>query len=226
MSNINTRDEIINTAQRLFYSVGYDKTSIQMIINEIDIAKGTFYHYFKSKSELMLEIVKITVEQIVEQLNAVVTNSSLSPIEKINTIFNASAKYKAANLDYIKAIMYAMYNDSNLILRENIKRLSLELSTPLLNTIIEEGMETGAFKCKYSNQGEIIWVIGMSLSDKMCFAIMNSNKDTADELFINKTIDDLNMYTYTIETILEMEHGKLNLFDEDFVRDFLQKLSS
>jgi len=172
----------------------------------------------------MLEIVKITVEKIVDNLTEI-TNSTLSPIEKINLVFNASAKYKASNLDSIKAIMYAMYNDSNLILRENIKRLSLELTTQLINTIIEQGIRSGDFKCKHKNLGEIIWGIGMSLGDKMCFAIMNSNNDTSTDSFIEKTIDDLNMYTYTIETILEVEHGKLNLYDDKLVRDILEKLS-
>ncbi|MCM1989864.1 TetR/AcrR family transcriptional regulator [Oceanirhabdus seepicola] len=224
MSNVNTRDEIINTAQRLFYTVGYDKTSIQMIINDIDIAKGTFYHHFKSKSELMLEIVRLTTETTVEQLREL-TNSSISPIKKMNAIFNASAKYKAANLDSIKAIMFAMYNESNLILRENIKRLTLESTTPLINSIIQEGMNTGDFKCKHSNVGEIIWVIGMALSDKMCFAIMNPNNNTSNDSFIEKTVDDLNMYTYTIETILEIDHGRLNLYDDNLVRKILKDLS-
>ncbi len=224
MSNTNTRDEIINTAQKLFYSVGYDNTSIQMILNDIGIAKGTFYHYYKSKSELMLEIVKITVEKIVNQLTEI-TNSTLSPIEKLNLIFNASAKYKAANLDSIKPIMYAMYNDSNLILRENIKRLSLELTTELINTIIQQGMNSGDFKCKHQNLGEIIWGIGMSLGDKMCFSIINSSNNTNNASFIEQTINDLNMYSYTIETILEIEHGKLNLFDDKLVKEILEKLS-
>ena len=224
MSNVNTRDEIINTAQKLFYTIGYDKTSIQMILNDIGIAKGTFYHYFKSKSELMLEIVKITVEKTIGKFDEI-KNSSLSPIEKMNALFNTSAKYKIANIDSIKAIMFAMYNENNLILRENIKKQNIEFVAPLINSIIEEGMNTGDFKCIHKNLGEMIILLSTSMSDTMASSIINSNKGTYDDSFIEETVDHLKMYSYTIETILEVEHGKLNLYDDKLVRDILEKLS-
>lgn len=51
------RSEILDVAQRLFYLKGYDQTSVQDIITEIGIAKGTFYHYFNSKLELLDAII-------------------------------------------------------------------------------------------------------------------------------------------------------------------------
>ena len=51
------KNEILDTAQRLFYSQGYENTSVANVIDAIGIAKGTFYHYFKSKAELPGQIV-------------------------------------------------------------------------------------------------------------------------------------------------------------------------
>ena len=47
------RNEIINTAAVLFMEKGYDRCSINDILNKIGIAKGTFYHYFKSKEDVL-----------------------------------------------------------------------------------------------------------------------------------------------------------------------------
>ena len=52
------RQEIIEAAQRLFEKEGYSKTSIEAIIQEAGIAKGTFYYYFKSKQEILLLLLK------------------------------------------------------------------------------------------------------------------------------------------------------------------------
>ena len=41
------KNEIIDTASCIFAQKGYDKTSVNDILNAIGIAKGTFYHYFK-----------------------------------------------------------------------------------------------------------------------------------------------------------------------------------
>ena len=46
------RDEIIDIASRLFYEQGYHRTGIQQIIEEVGVAKGTFYTHFKSKETL------------------------------------------------------------------------------------------------------------------------------------------------------------------------------
>ena len=46
------RSELIACAQRLFYSMGYENTSVSDIVNEVGVAKGTFYYYFKSKQAI------------------------------------------------------------------------------------------------------------------------------------------------------------------------------
>ena len=47
--------EIVNTSQRLFYQRGYENTSVNEIVLNAGIAKGTFYHYFRSKSDVIDE---------------------------------------------------------------------------------------------------------------------------------------------------------------------------
>jgi len=53
------RNEIIDTAKKLFITKGYNKSSVNDILNEIGIAKGTFYYYFASKEEGWKRSVKI-----------------------------------------------------------------------------------------------------------------------------------------------------------------------
>ena len=43
------RDELIATAERLFYTKGYEGTSVQDILTEMNFSKGGFYHHFDSK---------------------------------------------------------------------------------------------------------------------------------------------------------------------------------
>ena len=48
-----TREKIINTAWKLFYEEGFGETTINDILREADISKGTFYYYFRSKDDLL-----------------------------------------------------------------------------------------------------------------------------------------------------------------------------
>ena len=46
------RDEILESAMKLFFENGYEATSVRMIMNAVGGEIGLFYHYFKSKDEL------------------------------------------------------------------------------------------------------------------------------------------------------------------------------
>jgi AcrR family transcriptional regulator len=47
------RNEIIDAAQRFIYTKGYEQMTIQDILDELQISKGAFYHYFDSKGALL-----------------------------------------------------------------------------------------------------------------------------------------------------------------------------
>jgi TetR/AcrR family transcriptional repressor of nem operon len=53
-----TREEILDTVFLLIYTHGYNGTSISMILKECSIPKGSLYHYFKSKKEMVLAVIK------------------------------------------------------------------------------------------------------------------------------------------------------------------------
>ena len=53
----NKRDQLLNTAENLFYREGYHATGIDRILAESGVAKMTLYKHFKSKDELILAVL-------------------------------------------------------------------------------------------------------------------------------------------------------------------------
>ena len=53
-----TREEIIYTADQLFYENGYENTSFADIAAEVKISRGNFYHHFKSKDEILKAVIE------------------------------------------------------------------------------------------------------------------------------------------------------------------------
>src|SRR4030042_1837714 len=80
--------EIINTAEKLFMKKGYNKTAVDEIIKKIGIAKGTFYHHFKSKEEVLESLVDKTLKSIIEKAKDIAANKSLDAIEKMKLILS------------------------------------------------------------------------------------------------------------------------------------------
>jgi AcrR family transcriptional regulator len=54
MPRITVKDKIVATASALFYENGYNLTGIDQVIEEADIARGSLYYHFESKTDLLL----------------------------------------------------------------------------------------------------------------------------------------------------------------------------
>ncbi len=59
-----TRQQILETAQRLFADVGYDATSLQMIADEMGLTKAAVYYYFRAKADILHAIMQPGIRQI------------------------------------------------------------------------------------------------------------------------------------------------------------------
>lgn len=63
-----SRDRIIDKANRLFYTQGYNQTSFADIANAVGITKGNLHYHFRSKEELLETIIDYRMEMISRQL--------------------------------------------------------------------------------------------------------------------------------------------------------------
>ena len=67
MKKISTRDKILNSAHRLFYERGYNATSIDDILKDAVLNKGSLYHLFKGKKEVLLAVIEERIAYNLEQ---------------------------------------------------------------------------------------------------------------------------------------------------------------
>ncbi len=63
------KEKIIEVAKQLFRTKGYHDTSIQDILDQSRVSKGTFYNYFSTKSQLILCIIQEVDVKVEEQQN-------------------------------------------------------------------------------------------------------------------------------------------------------------
>jgi len=59
-----TRQQILETAQRLFAELGYDATSLQMIADELGLTKAAVYYHFRAKSDILHEAMRPGIQRL------------------------------------------------------------------------------------------------------------------------------------------------------------------
>ncbi|MCK1992105.1 TetR/AcrR family transcriptional regulator [Peribacillus muralis] len=77
----NRRQDVIDTAHKLFIEKGYQATSIQDILVGSGISKGTFYNYFPSKGELFIAIFRSFYKRIRHERDKLLINQDSADIE-------------------------------------------------------------------------------------------------------------------------------------------------
>lgn len=84
MKNIkrDTREEILLVSEKLFSSFNFSSVSMRDIAEELDISKAALYYHFKSKEDIVMEIMKNFQTKMIEELR-LVRDLDVDPISKI-----------------------------------------------------------------------------------------------------------------------------------------------
>ncbi len=172
------RNEIIDTAERLFAIKGYEQCSVNDILTEIGIAKGTFYHYFKSKEEVLDAVINKATDIIAERVSAVADNPDLSFDDKILQLFLAM---KIEN-QMEEGLLEEMHKVENTLMHQKSLVSVIEMLTPILTCVVKKGNQSGAFHCEYPEQFmQIFLSSALTLLDNGIFQV---SPEKVPELFI------------------------------------------
>lgn len=154
------KKELLNIAYKLFMTKGYENTSVDEIIAEAKIAKGTYYYYFESKEETLEKVIEMMIEEECKKANEIL-QSNLSVQEKILGIIISMRP----NTEELK-IQEAINIPENIVMHQKINKKIIEVITPLLTEVIEEGKKQNIFDCdNVKERIEIILIITNNLFD-------------------------------------------------------------
>jgi AcrR family transcriptional regulator len=213
------RNEILDAAQRLVYTKGYEQMTIQDILDDLQISKGAFYHYFDSKTALLETLTERMLQEAIKIITPIIEDPHLSALEKFQRYFDTVARWKTARKTLMLALLRIWYTDDNAIVRQKVTSSGLKRITPLLTAIIRQGAQEGIFMTPYPDQVcEVVFSIMLCLGDSLAEALLahNSEKDTLQAMQ-----NAVASYTDALERILVAPSGCLQLIDDEMLKEWV-----
>jgi AcrR family transcriptional regulator len=219
------RSEILDAAQRMIYTKGYEQMSIQDILNELRISKGAFYHYFDSKQALLEGIVERTVQQIEQVLLPLVHDPKLPALKKFQIIMDTGAQWKAARMDFMFAILYAWYNDENALARQKITASMTTHVRPWLAEVFRQGNEQGVMSTPFPEQAaQVVLTLMVGMGDAVAQLLMRVTPASTPQQrkdILREMAGVTAAYNSAIERFLGMHAGALKLFSAKMMKQWV-----
>ena len=186
------KQELLKIAYRMFIEKGYENTSIDEIIAEAGIAKGTYYYYFESKEATLEAVIEMMIEEEVGRTKAVLETSLPVPQKLVSVIYSLRPAQDE------QVIAKALDVTENIVMHEKVNRRIVEEAVPLLTEVVKEGISQGIFECT-------------NIEERVRMLLIISQHIFDDGIFTDR---DVEVYIDVVEKTLGAKGGTMSFIAE------------
>lgn len=139
------RNEILDVAERLFCTQGYDNTSTNDILAEIGIARGTLYYHFRNKEDILDAMIDRILDEIIRKAENIALNESMPVLERLTkTVLAANVDTKTGDM-----ILEQVHKPQNALMHAKMQEKLLSQLIPLFVKIVEDGISQDLMQTDY-----------------------------------------------------------------------------
>lgn len=190
------KQEILDAAERLFGTKGFDNTSTGDILDAVGIARGTLYYHFKSKEEILDGVIERMTNRLMQDAKEIVRNRQMPVLERFTKAIMALNVESKIGYE----VMEQVHRPQNALMHQKMQVILLAGINPIFTELLKEGIEQGICHTQYPES-----VVEMTM------------------LYANTAFDELNIegispeqkekkiagFIYNVERLMGMKEGSL-----------------
>lgn len=188
------KNEILDVAERLFGTKGFDGTSTGDILNEIGIARGTLYYHFKSKEDILDAMIGRMTGSLVVKASEIAGDKDVPVLQRLTRMM--MALNVDGNLGH--EIMAQVHKPQNALMHQKMQEQLLAGVNPIVTGLIEEGISQGI--CRTDYPAEVA---------EMTLLYSNTVFDALSEHSEEERQRKIAAFIYNLERLLGMERDSL-----------------
>lgn len=184
-----TKQKILKAAMRIFAEKGFHGASVNDIADTAGVNKRMIYAHFENKESLYIAVIDEAFRRLSES-ESVFVNEKFDCVEAVNRIIEHYFKFFAKNKSFVKLVMHENLNGGRFFKKSSAHFIKIG-SVELLKTKLNQGKESGVFKCDLDTEDTAFMIINICFS---CFLntyllsdILHKNFDAEIEKKCSKT---------------------------------------
>lgn len=188
------RSEILDVAEELFVTKGYDRTSTNDILERIGIARGTLYYHFKSKEDILNAMIDRINESLLAKARIIASDTKIPVIDRlVMTIAGLNVES-----DIGQEIIDQVHKPQNALMHQKMQRNLIEGVSPILVGLLDEGNAQGVFHIQYPAQTVEMLVLYSGI-------VFDDDYDDSKE----RSKERINAFLYNTELLLGAKKGSV-----------------
>lgn len=147
-----TREKILKAANDLFYLQGYNATGLDRIITEAGVAKGNFYHHFKSKEELATAVLDWHRDLAIKEIELDHILAVLSPLNALLELVTRMTGRMMCDSSDVRRVRGCFFGNFALELSNGSEAVRLKVKTifdevrELMKDFVSKGQAAGEIR--------------------------------------------------------------------------------
>jgi AcrR family transcriptional regulator len=219
------RDAILDAAQRLVLSKGYERLTVQDLLDDLQISKGAFYHYFDSKPAVIEALTERLVDDSEQPLAAIVADRERGALDKLQRFFGEITRWKSVRQNLFVAMLPVWYAPDNVAFRIKVDRAVAKRLAPMLAAIVRQGVDEHVFATAYPQQaGAIIVALIQSLQDSLSGQLLAVAGGSPEAPTVKDMVASYGAHIEAIERYLGAPPDALDRADARTMRDWIDAL--
>jgi AcrR family transcriptional regulator len=190
MKKERSREAILRAARKLFFSLGYDGTTVEAIAEEAQVAVGTVYNYFQSKSGLILEITSMDVQnELEENFRVLPSESGLDTLHRF--IDGSLAVLGEYPREFLREVFREAFSTKTRDLGEGLMRQDISM-VEKLSGILGELAGSGRLRSDLDTWQAAMVIYGILLTSVIVY--VSDPGRTAEQIM--RSVDDMLQTVY------------------------------
>jgi AcrR family transcriptional regulator len=210
------RDAILDAAQRLVLTKGYQHMSVQDILSDLQISGGAFHHYFDSRAALLEALIERIQQDSGKPLLSIVHDPHLSALAKLQGFLSTLDRLRVERQQDVVAALRVWYMDANAVARQRVDEAIFEQRAPLLGEVVAQGIREGVFSTPSAElAGEVVMALLQAMGDTQARLLLSANESVDGR--IERLLATHAAYLEAIERVLGAPPNSLDRGDAEAV---------
>jgi AcrR family transcriptional regulator len=204
------KQEILRTAEARFCRDGYEKTSIQDILDDLHTSKGSFYHHFVSKEALLEEICRNRAAEYSEQVFQRITED-MNPSDRLNLLIDGMIPFNGEKIGFLLMLIPVFSGPEGIMIRNCYANELERLYGGKIADTLQKGTEESVYACSDPEfSAKMLSVLVNRFWLEICDQVLENealgrNTDAGDLMSLTDN------YRRVMERLISAPYGSLDL---------------